>query len=110
MSEKVTSEPEYYNQYLTYMDYFATGEGRTIEIFYALAMTEKEARQKHLDKFYPNDAAAQNYFGPGVEVMDAKSKKAKDLIKHIFKFGAGLHKDLIKAGCEFHFKFHFNHS
>lgn len=100
----------YRGGFLTYMNYAATGEGRTIEINFCYADTKEEAKTKHLDRFYGKDEAERNYFGVGVEVMRIESKEAKDLLKCIFKFGKGLHHDLCKAGIEFHFKFHFNYS
>ena len=109
--KKLQEDPELYRGgFLTYMDYFATGEGRTIEINFCYADTKEEAKTKHLDRFYGTDEGARNYFGVGVDVMPINSKQAKDIIKNIFKFGKGLHHDLMHAGTEFHFKFHFNYS
>jgi len=108
--KKVIKKSNYYKQYLTYMDYFATGEGRTIEINYCFADNKEEAKIKHLDKFSVTSDSARNYFGPCIDVMPANSKKAKDIINYMFKFGNRLHKDLTKAGLEFHFKFYFNYN
>jgi hypothetical protein len=103
--------PEMYRGgFLTRMDYAATGEGRTIELNFCYADTKEEAKQKHLDRFCPSDPAAQEYFGVGVEVLRIESKKAKSLLEGFFKFGKGLHKDLVKAGIEFHLKIYVNYS
>lgn len=100
----------YRGGFLTYVDYAATGEGRTIELNFCYADTKEEAKQKHLDRFYPDDKHSQEYFGIGVQVMRIESKKAKELLSFIFNFGKGLHKDLVNAGIEFHLKFYFNYS
>ena len=111
MKKKITkSDPDEYRGFLTYMDYAATCEGRTFELNFCYADTEAEAKQKHLDKFLPNDKRSQDYFGIGVEVMPIESEKAKKLLGLIFCFGKGLHKDLCEAGIEFHLKYYVNHS
>ena len=100
--------PEVLNGYLTYMDYCATGEGRTIQFNFCYAATPDDARQKHLDRFYPNDTGAQNYFAIGVDIMLIESKDAKETLEsYFFK---GIHKPLKEAGTEFHFSFHWNYS
>lgn len=96
--------------FLTYMDYFATGEGRTVELKLSLVNNEAEAKEKHLDMFVGTRQEARDYFGHFIEVMPIESDKAKELLSHIFKFGAGLHKDLAEAGIEFHFKYYVNRS
>ena len=103
-------DPEELNGYLTYMDYFATGEGRTIEINFCYAATPEEAKDKHRERFYPGDMDAWCYFGIGVEVYPIDSEKAKELIGNVFRFGEQLYKDLVEAGIEFHFKCHCNYS
>lgn len=111
MKKKVTkSDPEEYRGFLTFMDYAATGEGRTVELNFCYADTETEARRKHLEKFYPNDKSAQDYFSAGVNVMLIKSKRAKKLMGNMFRFGKGLHKTLCEAGIEFHLKLCANYS
>lgn len=100
----------YKDTFLTYMDYAATGEGRTVEINFCYADSEEEAKQKHLDRFYGSNKEAQDFFRVDVDVMRLESPEAKNLLKNVFKFGGGLHKDLLKAGIEFHLKFHFNYS
>jgi len=104
-------DPEMYRGgFLTYMDYAATGEGRTIELNFCYADTNAEAKQKHLDRFYPNDKRSQEYFGVGTQVMRIESKKAKELLTFFFTLGGKMHKDLVNAGVEFHFKLIFNYS
>ena len=112
MKKKVTKKKSdlYSNGYLTYMDYSATGEGRTVELNFCFADTEKEAREKHLDKFVGDHKESRDYFGNGVLVCNIKSKQAKKLFSSIFRFGEGLHKDMVKAGIEFHLKIYFNYS
>lgn len=110
MSKNVTSE---YKGFLTCMDYFATGEGRTIELNFCYCDTKEEAKEKHLDRFIgkdPKDLAARNYFGVGVEVMKIESKKAKEVLMDMFKHGEGTWNALRKGGVEFHYKFYFNFS
>jgi len=101
-------DPEVLDGYLTYMDYVATGEGRTIQINFCYAENPETAHQKHLDKFYPNDKKAQEYFGVDVDTMPIESKKAKDVLKTFFS--DGMHTPLKEAGIDFHFCFHFNYS
>ena len=102
------TDPEVLNGYLTYMDYCATGEGRTIQFNFCYAEKPEDALQKHLDRFFPNDQPAQNYFSVGVDIMLIESKEAKDLLKAFFF--DGVHKPLKEAGTEFHFCFHWNYS
>jgi len=92
------------------MDYAATGEGRTFELNICFAETQAEAKAKHLKRFYPTDDAARTYYGVAVEVVPFKSKRAKDIITHIFKLGEGLHEDLLKYGIDFYFKYYVNAS
>lgn len=110
LQKKETVSETYRGGFLTYMDYAATGEGRTVELNFCYADTKAEALQKHLDKFYPDDKSAQNYFGVGVDVVRIESRKAKDLITDIFNHGQGMWKTMCEAGVEFHMKFHFNYS
>lgn len=109
-TKKLSENHETYHRFLTILDYFATGEGRSTEINLCFANSEEEAKNKHLDRFYGNDQSARNYFGVGIEVMPFESKRAKDLFKNVFRFGKGFHQDLCKAGLEFYFKAHVNHS
>jgi len=95
------------------MDYFATGEGRTIELNFCYCDTEEEAKEKHLDRFIgtaPKDKASRDYFGLGIEVMPIKDKKAKELLMDMFNHGEGTWKTLCRGGVEFHYKFYFNFS
>ena len=99
--------------YLTYMEYFATGEGFTYEINFCYADTKQEAIEKHLDRFIgtdPNKQSARNYFGVGVVAYESDSKKAEEMINHLFKDGGAILHHLNTAGIEFHFKFYYNHS
>lgn len=100
--------PDVLDGYLTYMDYFATGEGRTIQFNFCYAERPEDALQKHLDRFFPKDKRAQEYFGLDVDTMLIESKEAEDLLKAYFF--AGMHEKLSEAGIEFHFSFHFNYN
>lgn len=103
-------QPEQLKGFLTYMDYAATGEGRTVEINFCLVSSEDEAREKHLDRFVGKDESSRNYFGVGVDVSPIESEKAKELLQNVFKFGDNLHKNLVEAGIEFYFKCYVNYS
>jgi hypothetical protein len=102
--------PAVVQQWITYMDYLATGEGRTLEINFCYADTAKEAIEKHLDRFYGQDSGARNYFGVGVEASPLESARAKEVISAIFKKPQGVIKILRDAGGEFFWRFHFNYS
>ena len=110
LQKKETVSETYRGGFLTYMDYFATGEGRTVELNFCYADCEEEALQKHLYRFYPNNKSAQNYFGVGVDVFEIKSREAKDLLTDMFNRGQGMWKAMCEAGVEFHMKFYFNYS
>jgi hypothetical protein len=112
MKKKVTKpDPDFYRAaYITYMDYFATGEGRTLEINFCYADSDKEAIERHLDRFYGKDDAGRQYFGVGVEAARVGSKRAKEVISSIFKRPQVILDALKNAGVEFHWKFYFNYS
>ena len=99
-----------YERYITFSDYFATGEGRTLEIQFCYADTPDEAIQKHLDRFYPKDMPAQLYFGPGVEAVLLSSQRAKEILTPAFKGVDTLLNILNNAGVEFYWKFYYNFS
>ena len=48
--------------YTLYLEYFATGEGLRQEIMVTLAKSEEDARQRFLDRFYPDDLPSQTFF------------------------------------------------
>ena len=113
MKKKLQKQPDpemYRAAYITFMDYFATGEGRTMEINFCYADTDKEAIERHLDRFYGKDDAARQYFGLGVEAARVGSKRAKEVISSIFKRPEVILGALKDAGVEFHWKFYFNYS
>ena len=108
MSKKLPN-PIKRKQYLTYMNYAATGEGCTFELNVCFADTKAEAIKAHLDRFqYDNQSRA--YFSVGVMVVPLKSKKAKEIIEQRFVLGEGLHKSLVKCGIECYFKYYVNAS
>ena len=97
-------------RYISFMDYFATGEGRTIEINFCYAANPREAKAKHKARFYPGNMDAWEYFGPDVEVANTESKRATRVITAIFNNPDIVLDALNKAGVELHFRFHFNYS
>jgi hypothetical protein len=105
--KKVTSKRQ---GYLSFMDYFATGEGRTTEFNFCYADSKEEAKDNHLDKFVGERKEARDYFGSGIKVVTVKSTEAKTLLDTFFKNGELLQENLIKAGIEFHMKFYVNYS
>lgn len=102
--------PAVVQQWITFMDYFATGEGRTLEINFCYANTKEEAIEKHLDRFYGQDTGARNYFGVGVEACALQSARAKEVIGSIFNKPKTVLDTLKDAGGEFFWRFHFNFS
>ena len=108
MKKKLQKEGVF-KTYITFMDYFATGEGRTIEINFCYAFTPKAAIDKHLAYFYGNDhQSAANYFGIDVEAAELESKRAKEVLRSIFKKSDSIIKTLKMGGQEFRYKFRFN--
>lgn len=103
MSEEVTKK-----RYLTYFEYFATGEGHTIELYMIIASNEAEAKQKHLDASYSSDLDAQAYFGEGINVVELESGTGKEIIFALFKEPESLYESLIRGGRDFHFKLYYN--
>jgi len=97
-------------KYISFMDYFATGEGRTIEINFCYAANPVEAIIKHLDYFYGDDQSARGYFGIGVEAVELESKRAKEIISVIFTNPEGMIDILKRGGQELRWKFRFNFS
>lgn len=91
------------------MEYMATGEGFTEEVNFCYANNKKEAKQKHLDKCYPNDPDAAAYYGVGVTVMEFNTDKARQLCNRLFANGELLWMHMKGAGREMHFKIHYNH-
>ena len=107
MAKKVTSKLK---GFLTYMEYFATGEGMTIEFLLSFTDTAKQAKEKHLDKFVGKREESRDYFGNGIVVYPIKSPKAKALLDQYFKNVDWLHHQLIAGGIDFHVKYYVNHS
>jgi len=98
------------DSYITYMEYFATGEGMTYEINFCYAIDKKEAIEKHLDRFYGKNKRAKDYFRVGIVAFESKSKKAEEILNEFFKEERKLLTHLNNAGTEFHFKIHYNYS
>lgn len=101
-----------YRGFLTYMDYFATGEGRTVELNFCYADTKREALEKHGKRFYSDNADSWNYFKVGVEVLDIKKNKNK--VMQILTVCIGqpdaIYKIMTEAMIEMYFKFYFNYN
>ena len=95
-------------RYLTFFEYFATGEGHTIEIYIVFASNEDEAKQKHLDAAYPSNSSAQLYFGKGLTAVELDSEKGKQIIFAFFKEAESLYEALKIGGREFHYKMYYN--
>ena len=104
MSEEVTT----YKRYLTYLDYFATGEGRTIELYMVIAANEADAKKKHLDGSYPANLVAQTYFGEYISLVEFESDNGKEIFFSFFKEAAFLYESLKLGGVDLHFKLHYN--
>lgn len=100
----------YRNEYITYMEYFATGEGFTYEINFCYADTKKEAIEKHLDRFGVTDEAGRQYFGVGIEVNKLGSKRAKEILASLFTMPDSIIEHLKNAGLDLYFRFHYNYS
>ena len=110
MAKKKVTKNDECKAWLTFMDYFATEEGRTLEMNFCYADTKKQAKEKHLDRFVGEEKESRDYFGVWVEVYPIESKKAKELLVQLFQFGEHFHKNLVEAGIEFHLKCHCNYS
>lgn len=95
-------------RYLAYFEYFATGEGHTIEIRMIIASSEAEAKQKYLDLSYGTDVEARSYFGNDMAVVELDSEKGKEIIFNFFKKSESLYEALKLGGGEFHFKMYYN--
>lgn len=108
MPEDVTNQP--LKGFLTYMEYFATGEGMTIEFLFSHTDTHEEAKEKHLDKFIGNQKESRDYFGAGIDVMPIESDRAYKILDHHFKNAQWLHDQLKTGGIEFYWKYYVNHS
>lgn len=108
--KKKLQEAGLFKKYITFMDYFATGEGRTMEINFCYAATPKEAIDKHLAYFYGNDQSAASYFGVGVEATELESKRAKEVLSSVFKHSEGVISTLKRGGQELRWKLRFNFS
>ena len=110
MKKKKVIESDKYIGYLTLMEYFATGEGFTSEINFSYAYNKKEAIEKHLDRFNVIDKGTRDYFRPGIEACEFNGKKAKEIFTWAFHNGDAMYEHMNKAGREFYFKIHYNHS
>jgi hypothetical protein len=98
-------------KWVTYMDYFATGEGMTIQMAMVAAKTKKEAVEKHLDLFEIEEKSIRDYFSRGVSVMNPTSHTAKKLFADYLVNGVAVLDNLAKAwSANFKFEVHYNHS
>lgn len=95
--------------YLTYLDYFATGEGRIIEVTIVYADNKKDAINKHGDTF----GYCQNmleYYGPGIAVFPLSSDDAKEVLGYFVKDPEQIIDTWKRGGLEFVYKIRFNFS
>lgn len=93
------------------MDYGATGEGRTIELYYCQAKNKESAVEKHLKFFkYPNKES-KDYFRRGILAYDIDDPNLEITLKGLFKGNSEwIYKVLNEAAIDFHFKFYFNYN
>lgn len=109
--KKVTkNESQELKGFLTYMEYFATGEGLTIEFLLSYTKTPEQAIEKHLDKFVGERKESRDYFSKGIVVHPMKSKKARKLLDTYFKNVDWLYEQLKRGGVEFYLKYYVNHN
>jgi len=95
--------------YITFIDYFATGEGRTIELRYCQAKNKKSAIEKHLKFFEYLNEDVKNYFRYYIVAYDVNDPNLEITLKGLFEGNSEwIYKVLNKAAIDFHFKFHFN--
>lgn len=95
-------------KYLACFEYFATGEGHTIEISMIIATNEEEARQKYLNTAFTSDVEAQTYFEKDISVVELDSEEGKKIISAVFKNSETLYEALKCGGREFHYKMYYN--
>ena len=109
-AKKTPKLPTEYKRFLTYMYYFATGEGHICEIRFCYADSKKEAIEKHLDCFKYSDSASRTYFSAGISVCEFDSEIAKKIFKNTFQAGLQMHKILMEAGQDMQFKLQYNYA
>lgn len=97
--------------WITYMDYFATGEGQTLQLALVFAKTKSEAQERHLDAFNIKEKSTRKYFKTGISAVSPKSKTAVALFNEYFTNGEGLLRNITHAwGAAFKFEVHYNFS
>lgn len=96
--------------YVTFLDYVATGEGRTIEILYSFADNKEEAVKKHFLFFKYTTKESQDYFRQDIIAYDIDDPKLKIALNELFKESKCVYRVLNEATQEFSFKWHFNYS
>jgi hypothetical protein len=94
--------------YITYMDYFATGEGTSVEIQFCWANTSEEAIEIHLNKFEYKVESERNYFRPGIIVYDYRDPKVLELFNRIFVNGEHHFELMHNAAFDLKLKLHWN--
>jgi hypothetical protein len=106
------SEENIDERYLTYLQYFATGEGHTVELCLWFAANAKDAIQKHIEASFPNSLTAQAYFGPYIQAYPLRSDDAEALINEYFKHSLHIYQALVSGsgGGDFSLKLHYNFS
>ena len=97
-------------RYITCLDYFETGCGRTIHIGLYYASLKIEAIKKHIENNYPNDKKAQEYFQKYVCAYPLDSEEAKNVVN---SFLLPFVYDTLLMGSregDFNVKLHYNYS
>lgn len=94
--------------YITYSDYFATGEGTTIEIQFCWAETSQKAIEEHLNKFGYIIKSSREYFRPGILVFDYRDPKVLKLFNEIFVNGKHHFEVMHNAAFDLKLQLHWN--
>ena len=103
------SPPKIFN-YLTVQDYFATGEGRLVEVTICSCSSEAEAVEHHLKAFDHTLKHDADFYKRGLEVCFLDSPMAKELLETWFKDASLITDHWIHGGQDFKFRFKFNRS
>lgn len=96
--------------YLTVQDYFATGEGRLVEVTICRCQTEEEAIERHLIAFNHIKAEDKTFYKQGLEVCLLDSPLARECLGTWFKDPSLITEHWVHGGQDFKFSFKFNRS
>lgn len=100
------------NRYVTYMEYFATGEGVTHEVATCFAKNNEEAVNLHLKQFGNKTKADRDYFRPLVVALslDDNGDDVKKLLERFFTDGKQMFRLMRENTFDLHFKVYWNFS